>query len=311
MLAVETLRRQGIQIDALCLTSAFFGAESARQSAKLLGINLLELDISKTHLALVKSPPHGYGQGANPCLDCHKLMVRIAGLFIKPELRSEKWEVENELRVTSNEDKPLKPVYDFVATGEVLGQRPFSQTKSSLRFVEKQSGIAGYLLRPLSAQLLETTIPEQRGLVDRSELFGISGRGRETQKRLAKDWGIINYPQPAGGCVLTQKEYGQKLKKFLSIWPDCCSEDVYLLRIGRHFFFPQDNPLYFIVLGRNKEENYQLSTLALSTDMLIKPEKGPGPLALIHPMKSVLANSESLSKARELILTYSKKVVES
>jgi len=325
MLAVELLRRQGIAVRALCFTSAFFDAQKARQSAAALGVNLLEKDISAAHLALVKNPPHGWGAGANPCLDCHALMVKTAGELLKPKggfsfiATGDPTALSVTLRAAKGKsvgfeetivDKVSDGPFDFIATGEVLGQRPFSQTKSSLRFVEKNSGIGGCLLRPLSAKLLDETIPEREGLVDREQLLALSGRGRLVQAALAREWGISDYPQPAGGCILTQASYGQKLKNIFQIWPECTKDDVALLSLGRHFFRPNVSPNILIVLGRNKEENDKLPLLAKKGDWLVKMTARSGPMALLRPISGQRNNLEDafgfLEEAKKLILDFTK-----
>jgi tRNA U34 2-thiouridine synthase MnmA/TrmU len=126
--------------------------------------------------------------------------------------------------------------FDIIATGEVLGQRPMSQNIEALKLIEREAGLVGKILRPLSAKVLPETEYEKRGTVIREKLLGISGRGRKEQMALAKEYGITKYPTPAGGCVLTEKEYSQKLLDLLENTKDQKSSDFELLRIGRHFW---------------------------------------------------------------------------
>jgi tRNA-uridine 2-sulfurtransferase len=157
MLAALVLREQGIGVFWVSFETPFFSADKARRASGQTGIPLTVVDITDRYLPMLKHPPGGYGKYMNPCMDCHALMFRIAG-----EIMVEKG-------------------YDFLFSGEVMGQRPMSQTKNSLRYVEKRSGFDGLILRPLSARLLPETIMEQKGMVDRERLCDFSGRSRKPQ----------------------------------------------------------------------------------------------------------------------------------
>jgi len=291
ILAVRLLQKQGIEVTGISFVSYFFNEKAAQEAAAKLGINLKVVDFSDEHLALVKNPKYGYGKAANPCIDCHALMLKKAKEIIEKEK------------------------FTLVATGEVLGERPLSQNRRALDLVEKESGLKGYLLRPLSAKLLPPTVPEQEGLIDRTKLLDIQGRSRKRQIALAKEWGIKDYPTPAGGCILTDLEFARKLKKLLKKWPDAGGEEMALLRIGRHFWV-EDNE---IVVGRNKEENEKLKKLSEKGDILIKAEGFPGPTILIrgrpaHSSQRTVEGEEfsikeeSLVKAKELMIKYSPKL---
>jgi len=179
LLAGLVLKKQGIDVEWINFETPFFSAEKARNAAKSANIPLTVLDITTSYLEMLKHPSCGYGKNMNPCLDCHAFMFKIAGMRMQ--------------------DKG----FDFMFSGEVLGQRPMSQTRPSLRYVEKTSGFDGYILRPLSAKLLSETVPERQGKVNRSLLFGFSGRSRKPQIELANQYGVTQYPAPAGGCLLT------------------------------------------------------------------------------------------------------------
>jgi tRNA U34 2-thiouridine synthase MnmA/TrmU len=278
ILTVKLLQKQGIEITGLTFVSYFFDSTLAEKAAKQLKIKLKIIDFSDEHLTLIKNPRYGYGKAMNPCIDCHLLMLKKAKEIMKKEK------------------------FDFVATGEVLGERPMSQNKQALDLIEKESTLKGYLLRPLSAKLLEPTIPEKKGLVDRDKLLDIVGRSRKKQLALAKKWGIKEYPTPAGGCLLTDLQFGQRLRELFDRWPDCQGNDVKLLKLGRHFWV-KDNK---IVVGRNKEENEQIKKLARKGDILIEPKDFPGPTILIRSKKKILV--ESLTKAKELMIKYSPKL---
>ncbi len=278
ILAVKILQNQGIDVTGISFVSYFFSSKQAKKAANDLNIKFREFDFSDDHLEIVKNPPRGYGKAINPCIDCHLLMLKKAKVIM---------EEEN---------------FDFVATGEVLGERPMSQNKEALNLIEKESGLKGYLLRPLSAKLLNPTIIEEKGLIDRDELMDISGRNRKPQMKLADEYGIKEYPTPAGGCLLTEIQFAKRFKEMLSNWPDCQGHDVKLLRIGRHFWI-NDN---LVLVGRNKEENEEIQELKIKGDVVIEPKGFPGPSILIRGKDEIL--EESLIKAKELMIKYSPKM---
>ncbi|MBI4779441.1 hypothetical protein HY797_03250 [Candidatus Falkowbacteria bacterium] len=197
MLAAHVLMDQGVEITGLSFNSNFFNTAKAKKAAGELGIELIEIDFSDEHLEMVKNPEHGYGKKMNPCIDCPGLMLKKAKEIMDKE------------------------GFDFVATGEVLGQRPMSQNKESLKVVEKISGLEGKLIRPLSAKLLDESEPEKNGKLIRERLLDISGRSRQKQLELVKKYGIKEYASPGGGCLLTDPEFSEKLLKILEYWPDC------------------------------------------------------------------------------------------
>ena len=254
ILAVKVLMEQGVDITGLTFVSNFFDATDSKLLAKKLGIDLIDYDISSEHLEMVKNPKYGYGKNMNPCIDCHGLMVKKAYEIMQ------------------------KGGFDFIATGEVLGQRPKSQNKQALGLVEKYDNIEGSLLRPLSAKLLPETKMEKDGLVDREKLLDIEGRNRERQIELAKKYGIKEYPAPGGGCILTYSEYSNKLRKLKDTWPDCTNNDVALLRAGRIFWFND----ILVVVGRHKEDNEKLEKLAKKDDLIFGLESVLGPVVLLR-----------------------------
>ena len=279
ILAAKILEEQGIEVLCVNFKSYFFDERLAVEMAKKFGFKLRVIDFSKEHLELVKNPKYGYGKAMNPCLDCHILMLKKL---------KEIMEKEN---------------FDFVATGEVLGERPMSQTKKALKIVEEESSLKGYLLRPLSAKLLEETIPEKKKLVDREKLFDIKGRSRKRQIELAKKFGIESYPTPAGGCLLTDLEFGKKLRELLKIFPNCDGNDIELLKNGRQFWLGKIK----IVVGRNEEENLNLKKLARENDVLVELTNYPGPLTLIRNYGEKKISKLAIEKAKELTKYYSTK----
>lgn len=256
ILATALLRRAGVEVTGLCLVTPFFDAVKARQAAELYGFVLITLDVGQEHLEqVVKSPRYGYGGNMNPCIDCHAYMLQKAGQIME------------------------KQGYDFLFTGEVLGQRPMSQNAGALKTVAKASGYGQFVLRPLSAQCLEPTAMEQSGLVDREKLAAISGRGRKMQMQLANELGIAHYPAPAGGCLLTDPGFSRRLRDLLDYQPDCTALDAQLLKYGRHFRL---SPQAKLVIGRNQADNTALASLLAQAEnwLELRLAHGPGPLGI-------------------------------
>lgn len=254
ILAVETLRRQGIEVLTVTFETPFFKSKRAVESARYIQVPNRVVDITAEHLEIVKNPKFGRGRCMNPCIDCHALMFKKAGEIM---------ESEN---------------YDFVFSGEVLGQRPFSQNRQALDQVARASGYPERILRPLSAQLLPPSGPELRGLVDRSRLLAFKGRSRKAQMELAKKWGIDNYPSPAGGCLLTDPGFSRRLKDLFDNEATWDVRDLHLLSVGRHL---RVKPSKKIIVGRNKEENEKILSMAGEDDLLLSAAKYPGPVVII------------------------------
>jgi len=255
MLAGLVLKQQGLSVEWITFETPFFSAEKARNASRITGIPLMVQDITEPYLKMLKSPNCGYGKYMNPCLDCHALMFHMAGEVMQAK------------------------GFDFLFSGEVMGQRPMSQTRPSLRYVEKNSGFDGYIVRPLSAQRLEATIPEKEGLIDREALLNIAGRSRKEQIKLAKAFGITKYPAPAGGCLLTDKGYANRLRDLFAHQKDYADNELHMLRYGRHL---RINSEAKIIVGRTQNDNEGLSKFYRSSqDTRIKVKNYPGPLVLI------------------------------
>ena len=276
MLAGLILRDQGIEVESVTFETPFFNAIKGRKASQMTGIPLTVKQIYPVYIKMLKNPPAGYGKHMNPCMDCHALMFRLAGEMMKDR------------------------GFDFLFSGEVVGQRPMSQNKSSLRYVEKHSGFKGYILRPLSAKNLPETIPEKEGLVNRELLLDIEGRSRKRQIELAKKFGITDYPTPAGGCLLTDVGYTKRLKDLFDHQPDCTEAELHLLKHGRHFRL---NPEAKLIVGRTERDNEKiLDHHDPSVDTVIRVKKFPGPIALVpHGAKK-----DSIFLAASICAGYSK-----
>ena len=281
-LAIRVLQNAGAEVEAVCFSTPFFDISAAKTAADALGVKLHVIDFTDDEISLIENPPHGFGGAMNPCIDCHALMIKRAGELM------------------------TKFGYDFVATGEVQGQRPMSQNKQSLGIVEKCSGLKGRLVRPMSAKLLEPTIPELEGKLDREKLLDISGRGRERQIALAAEFGIVDYPSPAGGCKLTEEGFCRKLKDLKDNEGLGNRKLVELLLVGRRFRLPDGSS---VILGRDKVENERLKRV-LGAECLV-PGAGvatlissetPGPTALMPAVKS----EADLEMARGIVRAWSR-----
>ena len=268
LLATKIILDQGIDIVGINFILPF----EKRKKISVDGIDLKEVKIGLDYLNIIRHPKFGYGSGINPCIDCKIFMLKRAKELMKEYKAS------------------------FIVMGDVVGQRPMTQNLRAINIIERESDTEGLILRPLSAKLLPETIPEKNGWVDRSKLYGISGRSRKFQIELAKKFNIKNYEQPAGGCRLTEKEFAKKMRNRLNMESDIGKmdfDDINLLSIGRHFFGKS-----WIIVGRNKEENEKLRKLAKKSDTLIEPDFS-GPTILIR------GKEKEIQKALDLLYRYS------
>lgn len=268
ILAAKILEARGIEVTALAFASYFFDCGQAKRSAEENKIKLISKDFSSEHFKIIKNPCYGRGAGMNPCVDCHLLMLKQAKIIAKKEK------------------------FDIIATGEVLGQRPMSQNIRALQLIEKKADLVGKILRPLSERAIHPRAELLEGM------YGISGRSRKEQMRLAKKYKIKYYPTPAGGCILTDKEYSKKLRELLENIKSTKKSDIALLRLGRHFWIGKTR----IILGRNHTENLALKKLAEKSDVLVEPKNVPGPTALVRGKK----NKAIFDYAKKLLVKYTK-----
>ncbi len=276
ILSALVLREQGIAVEWITFETPFFSSDKAEKASQHTGVPLTVRNITPVYLEMLKNPRCGYGQHMNPCLDCHALMFRLAGKVMQDR------------------------GFHFLFSGEVLGQRPMSQTKPSLRYVEKHSGFDGYILRPLSAQKLPPTLPEKEGWVDKTRLLGMSGRSRKPQMELAKRFGVTDYPAPAGGCLLTDKGFSLRLKDLFDHQAAWTENELHLLRYGRHFRLDDQTK---IIVGRTKIDNdHLLRYHNPGADTIVKVKNFPGPTVLIPGG----ANPEQVRMAASVAVGYSK-----
>ncbi len=260
-LAVRLVQEQGLDVVAVNFVSPFClcgrGGCGAAGMAKQLQIPLKTISLGGEYLTIVRNPKYGYGKNMNPCLDCRILMFKKAKEYAKEIGAS------------------------FLFTGEVLDERPMSQHKKALGIIEKEAGLEGMVVRPLSAKLLPMTEAEEKGWIDRERLLGIRGRSRKKQLELVKRLNIKDFPCPAGGCLLTDRKYAAKIRDLFNHTKRIRLKDVLLLKIGRHFRFAENK----IVVGRNESENERLRDLKDIDDYYFEVPDCGSPLTILQGPK--------------------------
>ena len=292
LLAAKIIKDQGVHVEGINFFTGFCveghthairkqksdkpKRNNALWCAEQLDIKLHIIDVIEEYKDVLLNPQYGYGKNMNPCLDCKIFMVK----------KAKDWAIENG--------------FDFIITGEVIGQRPMSQRKATMPIVQEKSGINDLLLRPLSAKNLPETLPEREGWVDRSQLFDFSGRNRRPQMSLANEYGFLDYATPAGGCCfLTDKQYSDKL---VDLWKGRGDrkydfDDIMLLKIGRHIR-PASN--YKIIISREEGENMFLQGY-MNQFISIKVISCGGPIALIDGAPT----EDDIKFAAQLVVRYS------
>lgn len=280
MLAIRILQEQGFEVEALNIRTTFDCCKvPAAQAAMDLGVRVTVLSVGDDYLDVLRSPCHGYGKGFNPCVDCRGYMGRMA--------------------------KQLMEEIDacVVVTGELLGQRPNSQKRPQLDIVEREAGLQGRLLRPLSAKLLPPTIPETEGLIDRDKLYDFTGRSRRPLIELAERLGVTEIPAPSTGCALTETSFAPRVQDLLVRQPDAGRWDFELLNTGRHLRYRDETK---IVVGRDESENATLQAFFRRKDAsgvtMVEPENFVGPVGLIVGR----ADDESIALAGALLIRYTR-----
>ncbi|MFH1021318.1 MAG: thiamine biosynthesis protein [Pseudomonadota bacterium] len=284
LLACRVVAAQGISVQAVKFVTPFFGyellakeQEYARMVRDSYGIEVVLRDVSESYFAMLRNPAHGYGKNFNPCIDCKILLLREAKRMM-PEFSA-----------------------SFLITGEVIGQRPMSQRRDTLRVIERDSGCTGILLRPLCAKRQEPTLAEREGLVDRERLLDFNGRGRQPQIQLAEQFGIKDYPRPAGGCVLTEADQAKRIAWYYSRYPEVRLSDIRLLLFGRHFQLPHGG---WLVLGRDEAENARLEALHDPGDYLVHMPERSGPMGVLHEA----GHPDDFAAAAGLVVRFGKKM---
>ncbi len=280
MLAIRVLQEQGVEVDALNFKTIFTCCQNqSAQAARELDVPLTVIGQEDDYLQLIRRPRFGYGKGANPCIDCRIYMFERAKQYMD------------------------QIGADFIASGEILGQRPMSQKRRDLEIISYHSGLEDLLLRPLSAKMLPATKPERLGLVDRSKLHAFWGRSRKGLIELAKSFGFTNIPHPSTGCALTEVRFSKKVFDLMKRYPDAGRWDFEILKMGRHFRFDDATK---VIVGRSEEENAQLEHMhsrpEASSTAALRPLNFLGALAMIVGPVS----DESLRFAGGLLCRYGK-----
>lgn len=297
ILATRVVMTQGIQVTAVKFVSPFFHYEIlddisgyTKEVKNKYGIDVVVRDISEEYLEMLRKPAYGFGKNFNPCVDCKIFMVTRAR------------EMLDEFGAS------------FLISGEVLGQRPMSQRRDTLNVISRDSESRSILLRPLCAKLMTPTLAEEQGWVDREQLLNFSGRGRSRQIELAAQFGIKDYPAPAGGCILADPILSRRIRNFYDDTfviraADMTVTDILLLLVGRQFQLPGGG---WLIIGRDMRDNDKLTAWAESGDALLKMQERPGPTALLRRAAMFYDNREEqmrdLQLAARLVVRYGRKV---
>jgi tRNA-uridine 2-sulfurtransferase len=280
ILSAKIIQELGVDVVAFHFILPFKYIEdedqiNAVKTARRLRIPIEIFRGGKDYIEVLKNPKHGYGKNMNPCIDCKIFIMKKALDFMK------------------------KTGADFLISGEVLGQRPMSQRKKAMELIKKEAGVEGFLLRPLSAKLLTPTIPEEKGWVERENLYAFEGRSRKPQIALARKLKVSEYPSPAGGCCLTDIDFSVRLRDSFKHDEDNIRE-MQLLHFGRHFRLKSGAKL---IIGRNERENNVIETLADDRDLLIEGVGFGSPLALLKNIK----DPGDIDISSSICVRYSKK----
>ncbi len=279
ILAVKVLEKQGIKVEGIAFLTPFSNLETPNKSAEMIGLKLHTVKIGKPYFDIVRKPSHGYGANMNPCLDCKAHMMKRAKAYAS--------------RIKAN----------FIATGEVLGERPMSQMKNQMLLIERDAGLKGKIVRPLSAKLMPITVAEEKRLVKREQLLDIQGRTRRRQMELARKFRVRKYPAPGGGCLLTDPGFSRKLREFLKHSKELGWDEVELLKVGRHF---RDKD-WKIIIGRNEKDNNKLLALAKKMKLSwMEVKDHVGPVTLIQgPARPTMIPKALVDRAASMTVLYS------
>ncbi len=281
LVASLLIRLQDIEVIGLNFKSPFCICDKAYSHSECglnlfynkLGIKVYTLLKGDDYLEIVRNPKFGYGKNLNPCIDCRIYILNKAQEFMQ------------------------KVGADFIFTGEVLNQRPKSQNLKALKIIEVESGLQGKLLRPLSALLLKPTIYEEQGLIDRAKLLGIKGRSRKIQLELVRKHNLLENYFACGGCLLTDKNFSNRMSDYLKHTNEGRMEDINLLKLGRHFRYNTSK----IIVGRDEIENKLLLQIKNPQDIAMEVKNIKGPISIIQGV----VNQDVLEFAGKLTLRYS------
>jgi tRNA-uridine 2-sulfurtransferase len=278
-LAVKLILGRGIDVEAINFVTPFClcrkGGCGASEAAKTFNIPLKMVSAGTDYLRVVRNPKFGYGKNINPCVDCRIFMLKKAKKYAK-EIGAK-----------------------FIFTGEVLGQRPMSQHRGALDLIEREAGLKGKILRPLSGKLLPKTEAEEKGYIDEEALRDISGRSRKRQIEMTREFNIVNYPCAAGGCLLTDKEFARKLRDLFQYKKRVTVKEVNQLKVGRHFRFGNNK----IIVGRNETENGFLLRTKQKTDYYFEVPNCGSPTTILKGPKT----RKTIKKAAGLTVFHSDK----
>jgi len=273
-IAFNLLKEQGIDVIILRVASSFFTSEPKNFPPNT---KPYEICSGKDYLKIIESPKYGYGKNLNPCIDCRIFMLKEAKRVME------------------------KISAGFIATGEVLGQRPMSQRRETFNLMERETNLKGLILRPLSAKLLEETIPEKKGIVCRDKLLAVQGRSRKQQIALSEKYRIKNYLTPAGGCLLTDKNFCRKLRNFIESGLPLSLENIAFLKSGRYLSLSDK---FKLIVSRNEEEGVRLKEISKGRFMCIEPADKPGPFGVVL---SEDVSEDLVSLSAEVIAYYTDK----
>ena len=277
-LAIKIIQNMGIEVEAVNINTGFDSnpqkEKYLKKTAEELGVKFTSIDVREQFLEeILFTPKYGYGKNFNPCIDCHANMINVAYNYMK-EIGAK-----------------------FIISGEVLGQRPMSQKLDGLQKIQKLTKEPEIVVRPLSAKLLPPTLPEIKGWIDREKMYDISGRERKIQIELAKKFGLKHYESPAGGCLLTDRNFSNRLKDFIKT-RKLEVEDIDILKVGRHFNINNKK----VIISRNKDENPILKDYKGNKFLKMFPIGIPGPVGLIENN----SDKETKKLAAKILLTYTK-----
>lgn len=285
-LSTRLVLNQKIEVEAVAIKTPFCDFDCGKgcghrvkEVAESLGIRLKTVYFGDEYLAMLKNPKHGFGSGMNPCIDCRAMMYKAAKEHMETIGAS------------------------YLVTGEVLSQRPMSQHRHALRTIEEESNLVGRVIRPLSAGRLPPSDAETSGFIDRSKLHSIVGRSRKEQLALAKEFGIQNPPNSAGGCLLTDPCFSKRVNDlFEHIDGVPTLNDVELLKVGRHFRLSDEAKL---IVGRNQSENEMMKFLCLDDDFSFEVIEFTGPLGILRFKKDSVPRNDLMPVAGGIVGRYS------